>query len=434
MRTIAALLGLAGCLGSQNDNVLLVIIDDVGIDKIGAYGVDEQPPATPTIDGLIAEGVRFRNVWAYPSCSPARAALLTGRYARRYGVGVWIEPETDDWDLPADEVTIAEVLARRDSAWMGKWHLVRYRADAERDPIRQGFDAFAGSLANLGNQHRTEIAAPGYFHWEKVVDGELVVSDTYATTDTVDDAVRELTELRPPWLLVVSLNAPHAPLHDPPAALGGGGGLTSGPDRYGAMLGAADQELGRLLDAMTGEQRAHTNIIVVSDNGTPDFAIRPPLVPAEGKRSVYELGVRVPLVVAGPAVRTPGAVSDALVHVTDLFATIGELAGAATDSGTDSISLVPYLADPGRASLRATLFTEEFENGPPPTPCVECAVRDATHKLIRADGVEQLFALEDDLEGPELLADGVSAAEQGVVERLRAELVRMEQVPFAYAE
>ena len=64
----------------ERENILILLIDDVGIDQIGLYGETATNPPTPNIDRLAARGVLFRNAWVYPWCSPTRAAILTGRY------------------------------------------------------------------------------------------------------------------------------------------------------------------------------------------------------------------------------------------------------------------------------------------------------------------------------------------------------------------
>ena len=74
-------------------NVLVLLLDDLGTDKIAAYGDHPSPPPTPTLDALAADGVLFRNTWASCICSPSRGMLLTGRYGRRFGLGLNVDAE-----------------------------------------------------------------------------------------------------------------------------------------------------------------------------------------------------------------------------------------------------------------------------------------------------------------------------------------------------
>ena len=68
-------------------DIVLILADDFGVDMVRAYGEGAAPPCTPNIDAMAARGMLFRNAWSSPVCSPARAAILTGRYGFRTGIG-----------------------------------------------------------------------------------------------------------------------------------------------------------------------------------------------------------------------------------------------------------------------------------------------------------------------------------------------------------
>ena len=114
----SAAFALSGCGGSasgggearQPSNVLLVIADDVGVDMLAAYGVHPDAPPTPTLDALIADGVLFERAYTPPSCSPTRAAILTGRRSFRTGIGKPIDEWLPEFALQLDERTLPEVL------------------------------------------------------------------------------------------------------------------------------------------------------------------------------------------------------------------------------------------------------------------------------------------------------------------------------------
>jgi hypothetical protein len=138
---------------------------------------------------------------------------------------------------------------------------------------------------------------------------------------------------------------------------------------YRAMIEAVDTEIGRLLTGI-GPSLDQTSVIFLGDNGTPSNVVLPPLDPEHSKGRLYEGGIRVPMIVSGPRVVTPG-VSAALVNATDLFATVAEIAGVdpqtVLPAGTalDSVSFAPYLGDPALPSIRQTNFSEVFlPNGP----------------------------------------------------------------------
>lgn len=95
----------------RRSNILLIIADDLGNDKVGVYaeGDNKTRPRTPNIDRLAAEGVRFTNAYSNPVCSPTRAGILTGRYSLRHGVGTIIQFAKDRYGLPFDEITGSRV-------------------------------------------------------------------------------------------------------------------------------------------------------------------------------------------------------------------------------------------------------------------------------------------------------------------------------------
>ena len=343
-------------------NVLIGLADDLGVDKVASYADHPDPPATPTIDALAARGVSFDRAYAYTSCSPSRGALLTGKLGHRTGLGEVIQP-ADFEELPVDTYTRPRMLAEAPIPWetaaYGKWHVASYASRTGLlHPLAVGFDDYAGSMGNLQEQWSEPGVPHDYDRWEKFADGALSISTTYATTDTVDDAVIAAQTLQPPWLLYVAFNAPHTPIHVPPEALATTPDAPSWADRYDAAVEAMDTELGRLLAAVDLDR---TVVIFAGDNGTSEFGVRPPTDPKKVKLSPYEGGIRVPLVVAGPGV-TAGARSSAKVHVVDVLPTVADLAGvdlAATGEVFDGESLWPYLADPSRPG-RSVLHSDRF--------------------------------------------------------------------------
>ena len=134
---------------------------------------------------------------------------------------------------------------------------------------------------------------------------------------------------------------------------------------YNAMLESVDTEIGNLLSQMSPEKRANTIVFVVADNGTPDSAVEPLLHdPAHGKGELYELGIRVPMIVSGGIVPRGGHVSDALVHAVDLWRTIAEISGASESLAAplplDSIAFRHVLVNPNAPSARTEIFSQAF--------------------------------------------------------------------------
>jgi arylsulfatase A-like enzyme len=360
------LAALGGCAEAEDprSNVLLLLADDIGVDRIGTYAHDMSAPRTPVIDALARTGVRFETVWATPMCSSTRAALLTGRLPLRNGIGGALSagPELPGLDLETGSPPLARLLATAGyhTFLIGKWHL----AGGDRPNLghieRAGFAQYAGWPHNLPG-------LAGWSLWPRFAGGEVSETTRYPTTVEVDDALAAIAAAPEPWFGWVGFHDAHGPPHEPPADLHsyqlGTATRQYGPDHFRAAVEALDREIGRLLAGIPPRVRARTTVIFVSDNGTPRFALEGPSSARRGKHSLFEGGVHVPLIVSSPRVPVArrGETSRALVHVTDLYATIAELAGVEA-SAEDSLSLVPYLADPSRSSVRGVLYTERFRS------------------------------------------------------------------------
>ncbi len=414
--------GLGGLVAAQSgNNVLIVVADDLGVDHVRVYGEGTTTPATTNLDALAGRGVLFRNAWAYPTCSPTRAALNTGRHPFRTGVG------SPGAQLATNEFTVPEVLDAQSSgyahAWIGKWHLGSNRATAH--PTDAGWSHFTGLLGG---------GVPDYYRWPRVANGVSSISTTYSTTQIVDDALAWIQQQQTPWLCVVAFNAPHTPYHSPPAhlhsqVLAGLDPSTTPFPFYQAAVEAMDAEIGRLF-ATLGTVMDSTNVVFLGDNGTPRQVSRAPFSPRHAKGTAYEGGAGVPFIVAGPVVVGGGREVSALVSAVDLPAAIGALAGV--DHRTplvmsDSVSFVPYLTDPAQAPLRAALYTESFSNGANPSTDGFAAARDSSYKLIQRlapTGVtEEVYDLvQDPFETRNLVSLGLGAAAQSARDRLAAHI------------
>ncbi|MFT7678876.1 MAG: arylsulfatase B [Planctomycetota bacterium] len=422
----------------QAQNVLLVILDDVGVDKVAAYGEHPLPPSTPHMDALAARGVLFRTAWANPFCSPTRATLMTGRFGFRTGIGAVISPIGTLPGLSLSEFSLPEAMQQAGghrTALLGKWHLGG-NLDGDGHARNTGFDFFAGSAGNLGATDAPE----SYYAWEKITGATPGVSTKYATTDTVDDAVRLFRYWSAtPWFVVVSFNSAHKPYHRPPPHLHSetlGGDPEQFPiAHHRAMVESMDAELGRLLAGIDAGILAQTHVIVVGDNGTQNDTTEAPFVPGHGKGTLFEGGLRVPLIVAGPAVAQPGSECTALVQTTDLFDTCLELGTSLSVLPADpafprdSISLRPYLDDPGRASLRKSIFGERFSPNHNPTQ-IRRAIRGPRFKLTRNEvtGIERLYdLLADPFEGQNLMLQPLNSVQRQAYLRLKQALIDLLQ-------
>lgn len=384
--------------------MLLVILDDVGPELVSGYGLSPDAVDTPTLDALMARGVSYSRAWATPWCSTTRAAILTGQQPGRFGVGRAINlGVAGTWSMPLDVPTLPRRLRGADPSWSsglsGKWHLTALSDGAETAALQAGFHHHYGAVGNLQINHAFDQRPQGYYNWERLEDGVVSRTTTYATTADIDDALRLSRELPSPWLVWIGMRAAHFPYQNPPEHLHSYGDVAG--DAFlatRAILQAADAELGRLLASLDADGRLEeTLVVILGDNGTTGSAQAGPWASHPGQKStVYEAGVRIPLIVAGPGVERPGRVIHDLVHVIDLHPTVLEIAGVEPSREVDGISLWPGLRDETPRPRRDFLYTETFEpNGlGPPDRRVE-ALWDGRFKLIRGPDGDELYDLSD---------------------------------------
>jgi arylsulfatase A-like enzyme len=355
----AALLLCGGATAQEAaQNILLLILDDVGTELVGVYGEGEDPAPTPNIDSLADGGVLFRNAYSSPLCSPTRATILTGRYGFRNVIGPGNRlVRRDVPNLP--RLLPAAYETRR--AAIGKWHLGgnRWNEDVRHPVDFAGFDFYEGQPGNFRQPE------DNYYEWYKITaeaerEGQYLEEHVscswerrgggrdvscYITSVTIDDVIERIDAYgNEPWFLWVGLHAVHYPIDmaPPKRLLRHRYDYTKESEMRRAHLEAADTEIGRLLKVI---RRTDTTVIIVGDNGTDNGC----------KRTVRECGIRVPLIIHRAGAPGGYRESHGLVNTTDLFETIVELATGEAASGDadspDSESLVPYLDDPTLPTL-----------------------------------------------------------------------------------
>jgi arylsulfatase A-like enzyme len=163
-------------------------------------------------------------------------------------------------------------------------------------------------------------------------------------------------------------------------------------------------------------------VIFVGDNGTPSAVVDSGVDRSKAKGTVYQRGVRVPLIIAGPQVVNGGRVEDALISGTDLFATIADLSGQSQTSGIDSISLQPYLAATTHPTARSWVYTETFTGTSPDNG--SAALRDSRYKLVENLGaIIGFYDLQSDPEETtNLYGIALTSSQQASYDTLRVQL------------
>lgn len=395
---------------SGKPNIIFILSDDQGKDSSAQYSLSTDLPSTPHLTALADNGVIFENAWVAPTCSPTRAALLTGKHAARTNV---LQPGDG---LPSAETILPAYLktnattSEYSSALIGKWHL----GGGNSGPNDFGIDYFAG--INNGS-------IPDYFNWSLNVNGAVSNNTNYATSALTDLAIDWVDAQSSPWFLWLAYNAPHTPYHLPPTDLhsrdlsGTQADINANTRQYYlAAIEAMDTEFGRLWSSLDAQERANTIVIYMGDNGTPGGAVTSTPQQSGNKGNLLQGGINTPLFISGPGVTRIGAREEALVSHTDVFATIAELAGAELDAYNDGQSFADLLSGQN-ADMRDYVFTE-YSGG--------WAIRNDQYKLIEAsNGNQDLYDLiSDPSEQDSLIAGGgdysaVIAELNGEADRIR---------------
>jgi arylsulfatase A-like enzyme len=420
---ITAIWLLMAVNANSQRNTIIIIADDLGTDYFGFYENAADTVDVPNIRSLLSKGVRFKFLMSNPVCSSTRSTILTGRYSFRTGVGGVVGGIGGSNQIDTAEISIPKLLKIYDpkiaKANIGKWHLKQPTPAVNlTSPLALGYDWSEGPF--IGQ-------LPSFTNWTKYTNGVASNVTTYATTENVNNAVTWLKAQKKgsPFFLWLAFNAPHEPLHLPPAALhsysslsGTAANINSQPKAYfKAMIQAMDHEIGRLFDTLRSMNKFDsTDIIFMGDNGnSPRTAQISDLRKAKG--TIYDYGVNVPLIIGGPAVVKPGRSSNALVNTTDLFGTIVENFGFTgwqvripTAKPVDSRSLLPILKNQ-TDSVRPWTFSEIFKLT---TDSADGkAIRNKNYHLIRFDyGGEEFYNISKDrLENTNLLKNSLNATD-----------------------
>jgi arylsulfatase A-like enzyme len=385
--------------------IVVILTDDVGAEHYGFQGDTRVP--TPRIDSIARDGVRFTAGYSSaPVCSPARAGLLTGRYATRFGHefnGGGADGTRDDFGMPKDERTLADHLRTLGYATcaVGKWHL---GAGPEFAATARGFDEFYGTVANT-----TYVNPPFLIDSRVSSEAKACKEEGYYTTSAFATRARDWlrTVGERPFFLYLALNSAHVPLQAPPEYLARFAHVEDPRERlFAAVQAASDDAVGIVLDELKALDRERdTLVFFLSDNGSagPSRALR------GAKGSLAEGGVRVPFALRWPARIPTGVTCSQPVLQLDVFATALAAAGGTSERPIDGVDLVPFLTGEREGAPHAELFWRYGD---------QWAVRAGDWKLVQWKGLEtpRLVDLAHD---PREESDR-SAAEPELVRRLQA--------------
>ena len=324
-------LTLQAIAATTKPNIILILADDMGYGDIGPFGSTKN--RTPNLDRMAREGMRFTSFYAAPVCTPSRAQILTGCYAKRVSLPNVLSPAAPV-GLSSHEHTIAELLKEQGYATMaiGKWHVGDY---SDFLPTRHGFDRYFGlpysndmggpaDVVKAKRQRRPPLPL--------VKDGEVIETVTpegqnRLTERYTAEAVRFVRDHKDsPFFLYLPHTAVHVPIHPGERFRG-----HSGNGLYNDWVEEVDWSVGQVLDTVRELGLAErTLVIFTSDNGPwltqgTNGGTAGPL--RGGKGGTYEGGVREPTIAWWPGKVPAGASNDAIAANFDLLPTFVKLAG-----------------------------------------------------------------------------------------------------------
>lgn len=340
-------------------NFVVILIDDMGYGDIGPFG--SKLNHTPNLDRMASEGMKLTSFYGAPVCTPSRAQILTGCYAKRVSLPDVIFPACPI-GLNLKEHTVADLLKAQGYATMaiGKWHV---GDQPEFLPTRHGFDHFFGLPYSNDMEPTTNAAGKvsaypplPLLHDKHVI--EAPVDQDTLTVRYTDEALNFITENRShPFFLYLAHTAVHVPLH-PGAAFRG----KSGNGLYGDWVEEVDWSVGRVL-ATLKQLNLDTNTLVLftSDNGPwliqgRNGGVAGPL--RGGKATTWEGGMREPAIALWPGKVAANTVCDAVASEMDVLPTFVALAGGEVpaDNKIDGKNIWPLLSGQSQTSPHDALY------------------------------------------------------------------------------
>lgn len=382
----------------QKPNIIFILADDLGYGELGCYG--QQKIKTPNIDTLAIEGMKFTQHYSgSPVCAPSRCTLMTGKHTGHAYIrandemnergDVWHDPNIEGQRplLPNTE-TIGRMMQRAGyvTGAIGKWGLGG--PDDSGHPNKQGFDFWYGYLCQRvahnyypthlwRNSEKDILEGNDYFYPHQKLPANKDANDPasyqaysakqYSQDLMAKEALNFIEQNKDkPFFLYLPFIVPHASLQVPDDSLsdyegkfpeipykGEKGYLPHRTPRaaYAAMITRMDREIGRIMDLLKElGLDENTLVIFTSDNGTawgyggtdPDFfnssgGLR------DFKGSVYEGGIRVPMIARWKGKIKPGTTSDHISAFWDFYPTFAEMVGSEIPDDIDGISLLPTL-------------------------------------------------------------------------------------------
>lgn len=395
---------------TNTPNILLIIADDLGKDAINGYSEGSVKPNTPNLDDIRNNGITFNNLWVYPTCSPTRASIITGKYGYRTNVK-WAGDVLNNSENILHNYIKTETNNKYATAVIGKWHLAG-DSNTTFNPENLGMDYYAGLLSGGG----------GYTQWNLTEDGNTTLESSYITEKFTDLSIDWINAQNKPWFLWLAYTAPHTPFHLPPNEMHSQGNLpeySTGMNPipyYMAAIEAMDYQIGRLLDDLTEEEKNNTIFIFIGDNGTPNQVAQAPYSSSTAKGSLFQGGINTAMFVSGAGVSRTGN-DENLISGTDLYATVAEITGITVNTINDSKSFTSLFSN--NQNIRNYQYSEKNDG-----TTDAWTISNGNYKLIvNSNSEEQMYdLLNDPYESTDLLSGTLTTEQENSKLNLEVEL------------
>ncbi len=438
---------------TSRPNIIVFLVDDMGWQDTSVPFWTEQTPLnkrhhTPNMERLAKAGMKFTSAYATPVCTPTRTSMLTGMNASRHGVTNWTSPWPNDntdakddqfdpapWNInglspvPGIPNTIyatpfPQILKEHGyfTIHVGKAHWASMGTPGS-SPYNMGF--MVNIAGHSAGHPQSYYGKENYGNIQGKASAQAVPdlssyhgTDTFLTEALTLEAIKTLEapiRNKQPFYLNMAHYAVHTPIQADHRFFQKyiDAGLDTIEARYASLVEGMDKSLGDIMNYLKSMKvDQNTVIIFMSDNGglsltphrtAPAHTQNLPL--RAGKGSVYEGGIRVPMIVSWPALIKPGTVTDQYVIIDDFFPTILSLAGIKKYEMVqqiDGISMVPIFANPSYSDTSRALiwhYPNKWNNQAGPGINYYSAIRKGSWKMVYSmrDGKKELYNLKNDI-------------------------------------
>lgn len=330
-----SLVPVHGAPNHTRPNIVFVLTDDQGYGDLGCYGSTEI--ATPNVDRLAQQGMKFTSFYVHNRCSPTRAALMTGCHAQRVGAGKVIY-RRDRMGINPEEITLAEQMNKAGYAtgMVGKWHLGEWQAF---NPVHHGFDSFYGFMA-------CDDKATAIYRNLDIVEKVKSKTDGVHSPKLLAAGIEFIkANARRPFFLYYASPLPHTKWKPHEDFKG-----SSKQGTYGDVIQEIDWQVGGLMQTLDDLGLTDNTLVVYTSDNGPQLNVdghgsAGPL--RDGKWTNFEGGIRVPCIMRWPGKIPAGSCNNDITGIIDMLPTFSAIAGidVPSDRWIDGRSILPYMLD-----------------------------------------------------------------------------------------